>query len=177
MSAERSSGLQATVAFAKPRPSSRAIALDISNAHIKSFEWREICVWTTGSSVSKQLLLDACGSTSVGEFLAILGPSGTSLCLFAEFKTFLRSWRTGTAKCHPLHVYTGAGKSTLLDVIAGRLTNLKATGQCLINNARTSFQTLAANASFVAQVTSCSSDLIRCHGGERVCIPASKGTA
>ena len=46
----------------------------------------------------------------------------------------------------------GAGKSTLLDVIAGRMVNLKATGGVLLNNTPVTSQTLAATASFVAQV-------------------------
>ena len=47
---------------------------------------------------------------------------------------------------------SGAGKTTLLDVIAGRMVNLMATGGVLLNNTPVTSQTLAANASFVAQV-------------------------
>lgn len=47
-----------------------------AGAHIKSFQWRDICVFTAGTSTTKQLLFNSYGSSSIGDFCAIVGPSG-----------------------------------------------------------------------------------------------------
>ena len=47
-----------------------------AGAHIKSFQWRDISVFTAGTSTTKQLMFNSYGSSSIGDFCAIVGPSG-----------------------------------------------------------------------------------------------------